>query len=267
MSRDLEKLVDGIIRHIEGVPDHVPIRNGVMDTPKRVVKSWKELYAGYHMNPKEILSRTFEHEELPGLDHEESVQVRDIQFYSMCEHHMLPFFGVVHIKYNPAGKVVGLSKLARLVECYARRLQLQERIARSIALDIIEHLGAKSVTVEIEATHTCMCARGVNKPGSLTISRIHIDSSKLPDAALSDDLNGVVERYRAKFQAGQHVWTHNGKLKFWGEHRSPDLCQEALDILEKEGAIFKAVRDMDPMMVYYHPANSDMYEPLTPRNA
>lgn len=136
-------------------------REGLLNTPTRVVKSWSELYKGYELDPKEILKTTFE-----GEGYDQIVLLKNIEMYSTCEHHMLPFFGRAHVAYIPSRKVVGLSKLARLVECFSRRLQIQERLTSQIVnalQDELEPIGAACV---IEAKHFCMVARGVNKQHS-----------------------------------------------------------------------------------------------------
>lgn len=140
-----------------------PAREGLIDTPKRVIKSYGELFAGYAIAPKEILNTTFE--EVGGYD--EMIVLRDIEFTSHCEHHMLPFTGLAHIAYIPTNKVVGLSKLARLVDVYAKRLQIQEKMTAEIATALCEVLQPKGVAVVIDATHMCMTMRGVRKPGSI----------------------------------------------------------------------------------------------------
>ncbi len=146
-----------------------PTREGLKDTPKRVVKSYGEFYKGYAQDPREYLSRTFE--EISGYD--ELIVLRDIPFESHCEHHMAPIIGLAHIGYLPNNKVVGISKLARVVETYAKRLQVQEKMTAQIAdciQDILEPLG---VGVVIEATHECMSTRGVHKHGvSMVTSRM-----------------------------------------------------------------------------------------------
>ena len=143
-----------------------PDREGLLDTPRRVARAARELYAGLWQDPAEVLSRTF------SIDHEELIIVRDIPMYSTCEHHLLPFHGVAHIGYIPAsdGKVTGLSKLGRLVEVFARRPQVQEQITTQVADALVEHLGVQGVIVVIEAEHLCMSMRGVQKPGSRTIT-------------------------------------------------------------------------------------------------
>jgi GTP cyclohydrolase I len=137
-----------------------PAREGLLDTPKRVVKSYSELFAGYDQKPEEILSRTFK--EVEGYD--EMIMLRDIQFNSHCEHHMVPFTGTVHIAYIPTNKVVGLSKLARLVDLYAKRLQIQEKFTAQIANTLDQVLKPRGVAVVVQATHMCMTMRGVHKP-------------------------------------------------------------------------------------------------------
>lgn len=140
-----------------------PSREGLQDTPKRVVKSYEEFFSGYNIDPRLILSRTFE--EVDGYD--EIVVLRDIEFESHCEHHMVPFTGKVHIAYMPNHKVVGISKLARLVDAYAKRLQIQEKMTAQIANSLNDILQPKGVAVVIEAVHQCMTSRGVHKRGSI----------------------------------------------------------------------------------------------------
>lgn len=143
-----------------------PEREGLRETPGRVVKAWGEWFSGYRADPASFL-KTFE-DGAEGVD--ELVIVRGIDLFSHCEHHMAPFFGKAHVGYIPSGKVVGLSKLARVVDAYARRLQVQERITNQVADLINDVLQPVGVGVVIEATHFCMCSRGVNKQGSTTIT-------------------------------------------------------------------------------------------------
>ncbi len=138
-----------------------PDREGLCETPKRVVKAYEEFFSGYHQDPEEILRRTFE--EIEGYD--EIVALRDIRFESHCEHHITPINGKAHVAYLPDKKVVGISKLARVVELYARRLQVQEKMTAQIANTINDVLRPKGVAVVIEATHQCITSRGVHKPG------------------------------------------------------------------------------------------------------
>ncbi len=135
-------------------------REGLIETPKRVAKSFKKLYGGYNQNPKDVIT-VFDNE---GYD--EMVIAKDIEFYSNCEHHMLPFYGKVHVGYIPNDKIIGLSKIPRLVEIFSRRLQNQERLTKQIADTLNKVLKPKGVGVVIEASHLCMQARGVEKQGS-----------------------------------------------------------------------------------------------------
>ncbi len=143
-----------------------PAREGVIDTPQRVIDAYDELYRGYGECPAEILDKTFS--ETGSYD--DFVLVRDIWFSSHCEHHMMPFFGKAHVAYRPVDRVVGLSKLARLVDVYARRLQTQEHMTAQIATAIEEILRPRGVAVMLEAEHMCMSLRGVGKPGALTVT-------------------------------------------------------------------------------------------------
>ena len=146
-----------------------PEREGLLDTPARVVRSYRELFAGYETDPRDYLERTFE--EVGGYD--QLVLLKDIRFVSFCEHHMLPVTGQAHVAYLPTDRVVGISKLARVVNGYARRLQIQEKMTAEIAQAIEEVLRPKGVGVVVEASHSCMTLRGVNTPGaSLTTSSL-----------------------------------------------------------------------------------------------
>lgn len=153
--------------HIQAILQHIgedPQREGLVKTPARVAKALAEVTTGYHQDAREILrSAIFDATDSQGL-----VLVRDIPFYSLCEHHILPFFGQVHIAYLPGSHITGLSKLARTVEVFARRLQVQERLTRQIAEAIMEALDAQGVVVVVEAQHMCMQMRGVEKPGTVT---------------------------------------------------------------------------------------------------
>jgi GTP cyclohydrolase I len=143
-----------------------PAREGLIDTPKRVVSAYEELYGGYRESADDVLDRTFA--ETGGYD--DLVLVRDIPFHSHCEHHMMPFYGKAHIAYLPVERVVGLSKLARLIDVFALRLQTQEHLNSQIALAIEKVLKPRGVAVMLEAEHTCMSLRGVAKAGSSTIT-------------------------------------------------------------------------------------------------
>ncbi|MEN9692680.1 MAG: cyclohydrolase FolE [Actinomycetota bacterium] len=143
-----------------------PDRDGLTKTPDRVAKAYTELISGMKQEPSDVLGTTFD------LGHEELVVVRDIRFNSLCEHHMLPFFGTAHVAYIPnhTGRITGLSKLARLVEVFARRLQVQERLTTQIADALVDELQASGVLVVVDAEHLCMSMRGANQPGSRTLT-------------------------------------------------------------------------------------------------
>lgn len=139
-------------------------REGLVETPKRVRKSWDKLYGGYDMDPKDLL-KTFDKE-----TYSQMVVLKDIEFYSTCEHHMLPFFGKAHIAYIPGKKVIGVSKLARLLEIYARRLQIQERIGEQVTTFLMKELKAKGAACVLEAQHFCMTSRGVEKQNAKMVT-------------------------------------------------------------------------------------------------
>ncbi|OEF98689.1 GTP cyclohydrolase I FolE [Desulfuribacillus alkaliarsenatis] len=161
---DLNKIEKAVTMILEAVGEDVN-REGLIDTPKRVAKMYKEIFAGLHEDPSEHLNTIFSE------NHEELVIVKDIPFYSLCEHHLVPFFGVAHVAYIPTGgKVTGLSKLARVVEVVTKRPQLQERITTTVANTIVDKIKPLGVAVVIEAEHMCMTMRGVKKPGSKTIT-------------------------------------------------------------------------------------------------
>lgn len=149
------------VREILKAVGENPDREGLIDTPDRVARMYAEMFQGLHQDPSLHLSKTFTQE-----TYDEMVVVRDIEFASMCEHHLLPFTGVAHVAYIPQGRVVGLSKIPRVVETLARRPQLQERLTQQIAELLMDRLDAKGVAVVVEASHSCMTIRGVRKPGS-----------------------------------------------------------------------------------------------------
>ncbi|MGD9724183.1 MAG: GTP cyclohydrolase I FolE [Pirellulales bacterium] len=152
------------VREILAAVGEDPDREGLRETPARVARMYAELFSGLHEDPRIHLQKFFSEQ------YDEIVLVRDISFNSMCEHHMLPFMGRAHIGYMPSGRVIGLSKLARVVEGVARRPQVQERMTETIANLLVDELQAKGVAVVIEATHTCMTIRGIRKPGSLCVT-------------------------------------------------------------------------------------------------
>ncbi|MBE5929321.1 MAG: GTP cyclohydrolase I FolE [Lachnospiraceae bacterium] len=162
---DKEKIEQAVKLFLEGIGED-PEREGLVDTPQRISSMCEELFSGIGGNAAEHLSKTF------AAENNELVVEKDITFYSLCEHHFLPFYGKVHIGYVPDGKVVGLSKLARTVEVYTRRAQIQEQLTAQIADAIMEHLCPLGAIVYIEAEHMCMTMRGIKKPGSKTVSMV-----------------------------------------------------------------------------------------------
>ncbi|WP_068263824.1 GTP cyclohydrolase I FolE [Janibacter limosus] len=158
--------IEAAVREILIAVGEDPDRDGLVDTPARVARSYAEVFAGLRSDPAELLSTTFD------IDHDELVIVRDIELYSTCEHHLVPFHGVAHVGYTPgtSGKVTGLSKIARLVDLFAKRPQVQERLTSQIADALVEHLDVAGVIVVVEAEHLCMSMRGVRKPGAKTIT-------------------------------------------------------------------------------------------------
>ncbi len=158
--------VEAAVRELLIAVGEDPDREGLLETPERVARAYAETFAGLRMDPAEVLSTTFD------LGHEEMVLVKDIEVYSTCEHHLVPFHGVAHVGYIPSveGRVAGLSKLARLVDVFARRPQVQERLTSQIADALVEFLDPAGAIVVIECEHLCMSMRGVRKPGSRTVT-------------------------------------------------------------------------------------------------
>lgn len=166
VERPARDVAEAAVRTLIAWTGDDPDREGLRDTPKRVVRAYEELYAGYSHDPSEVLTATFK--DVHG--YQDMVLVRDVPFYSHCEHHMVPFMGKAHIAYYPVDGVVGLSKLARLVDLYARRLQTQESLTAQVS-DALEHyLGSRGVAVMLEAEHLCMSMRGVQKSGASTMT-------------------------------------------------------------------------------------------------
>ncbi|MCT8978867.1 GTP cyclohydrolase I FolE [Clostridium sp. CX1] len=160
---DESKIKAAVRMIIEAIGEN-PEREGLLETPDRIARMYKEIFSGINTSPEEHLKKTFT------ADSDDIILEKDIKFYSMCEHHFVPFYGRAHVAYIPSGKVAGLSKLARTVEVFAKRPQLQERMTTQVADAIMEHLDAKGVMVVVEAEHMCMTMRGVKKPGSKTVT-------------------------------------------------------------------------------------------------
>lgn len=179
-----ERLIHQVLTEIGEDPE----RQGLKRTPLRVAKALDFLTSGYEMSAEEIIKAALFEEDV-----REMVIVRDIEFYSLCEHHMLPFFGHAHVGYLPNGKVVGLSKIARVVDVFARRLQVQERLTTQVADALMEHLGAHGVAVVTEASHTCMMMRGVQKQNSTTVSSAMRGTFK-SDARTRAEFMGFLDR-------------------------------------------------------------------------
>ena len=162
---DEKKIEEGIRLWMEGIGEDTG-REGLAETPRRIARMSKEIFGGLCLDPAKYLKKTF-----PAVNNEMILE-KDITFYSMCEHHLLPFYGKAHIAYIPRERVVGLSKLARTVDVFARRPQIQEQMTAQIADAIMEHLNPKGVMVVVEAEHMCMTMRGIKKPGSRTMTYI-----------------------------------------------------------------------------------------------
>lgn len=160
---DKEKVREGVKLILEAIGEDVN-REGLIETPDRIARMYEEIFCGINKDAKEHLRKTFK------VDSDDLVLEKDITFYSMCEHHLVPFYGKVHIAYIPNGRVAGLSKLARTVEVYSKKPQLQERLTKEIADALMEYLDALGVMVVIEAEHMCMTMRGVKKPGTKTVT-------------------------------------------------------------------------------------------------
>ncbi len=182
-----EKIAAGVRMIIEAIGDD-PDREGLKDTASRVARMYGEFFQGLHEDPRTYLQVVFDEQ------HDEMVLVKDVPFHSMCEHHLLPFHGRVHAAYIPRGRVVGLSKIARVIEVFARRPQVQERMTSQIADLLIDELDAHGVGIVVEASHTCMTMRGVKKPGSLMVTSAMRGSFKTDQATRSEFMSLVVSR-------------------------------------------------------------------------
>ena len=189
---DQKKVQEAIKLLLEGIGEDTD-REGLKETPERIGRMYEEICGGMDQDAGEHLSKVF------SVDNNEMVLEKDITFYSMCEHHLMPFYGKAHVAYIPDGKVVGLSKLARTVEVYARRLQIQERMTAQIADDIMKYLAPQGVMVMLEAEHMCMTMRGIKKPGSQTVTMVtrgvFAENKELQDRFLQ-----LVNRYRLRMR-------------------------------------------------------------------
>lgn len=179
---------DAVVRQLEYMGEDLS-RNGLKETPKRVVKAWDELFFGYKQDPEEIFKQ-FDGDGIGGL-----VYLKDIEFFSMCEHHLLPFYGSAHIGYIPNGKIIGISKLARLLDIYARRAQVQERIAEQVTDDIMKYLNPLGAACIIEAKHLCIACRGVRKQHSImgysSMKGVFMENTHNGNAARQEFINLV----------------------------------------------------------------------------
>jgi len=182
MSIDIKQNIREILEYIGDDPE----REGLQETPDRIVRSWDKLFGGYKRSPEDILT-TFD---ANGCD--ELVLLDNIEMYSMCEHHKLPFFGKAHVAYIPDGRVIGVSKLARLLEIYSRRLQIQERIGIQVTNALMEYLQPKAAACIIEARHLCMCARGVQKQNS-TMKTSSMEGAFFDKPAAREELLNLIE--------------------------------------------------------------------------
>jgi GTP cyclohydrolase I len=181
-----EKRAENAVRELLLAIGEDPDREGLRDTPGRVARAYQEIFAGLWQRPEDVLTTTFD------LGHDEMVLVKDIEVYSTCEHHLVPFRGVAHVGYIPAanGKITGLSKLARLVDVYARRPQVQERLTTQIADSLMEILEPRGVIVVVECEHMCMSMRGIRKPGAKTITSAV--RGQLRDAATRNEAMSLI---------------------------------------------------------------------------
>ena len=194
MSKPTREQAEQAVRTlIEWAGDN-PDREGLVETPKRVAKAYEQFFEGYELDPEEILTKTFE--EVEGYD--EMVIVKDIRLESHCEHHMVPFVGTAHVGYLPKNKVVGLSKLARLVEVFAKRLQIQEKLTAQIANAVDEVLQPKGVGVIIEASHLCVATRGIRKPESRMVTSRMLGSFRTDEGTRKEFLD-LVGYNKSKF--------------------------------------------------------------------
>ncbi|MBN1436638.1 MAG: GTP cyclohydrolase I FolE [Sedimentisphaerales bacterium] len=181
------KRIENAVREILLAVGEDPDREGLKKTPNRVARMYEELFAGMNQDPSRHLENVFTE------NYDEIVVLRDVPFYSMCEHHLLPFMGKAHLAYIPHGKVIGLSKMARIVEDFAQRPQVQERLTTEIAEFLMSQVDARGVAVVLEATHTCMTIRGVKKPGSVMVTSAMLGVFR-SDARSRSEVMGLIGR-------------------------------------------------------------------------
>jgi len=186
---DLNRIERAVHEILEAIGED-PARDGIKDTPRRVARALAEQFAGLRQTPAEVLTTVFD------ADHDEMVLVRDIEMFSTCEHHLVPFFGHAHVGYipNEKGQITGLSKLARLVDVYARRPQVQERMTAQIADSLMEVLEPRGVIVVVEAEHLCMAMRGVRKPGAKTVTSAVRGSFRSSDSTRAEAMSLLMAR-------------------------------------------------------------------------
>ena len=185
---DNGRVEDAVRRILEEIGED-PDRQGLVGTPERVHRMYTELTAGYHVDPERLINNA-----IFDVDYSEMVIVKDIPFYSLCEHHLLPFFGVASVAYIPHGRVIGLSKIPRIVEMYSRRLQVQERLTQQIAEFVQERLQPQGVGVVLEATHLCAVMRGVRKPGTIMTTSSVLGLFRTRDRTRSEFLDHLARK-------------------------------------------------------------------------
>ena len=182
--------IESAVREILIAIGEDPDRDGLTKTPARVARAYEEQFAGLDQKPGDVLTTVFE------ADHEEMVLVKDIELYSTCEHHLVPFYGVAHVGYIPGsdGRITGLSKLARLIDVYARRPQVQERLTGQVSDALMDHLDPRGVIVVVEAEHLCMTMRGVRKPGAKTVTSAVRGIFRASDRTRSEAMSLILDR-------------------------------------------------------------------------
>ncbi len=190
LSKTPDGIFENVVKNMLELLGENPKREGLLKTPERVAKSLRYLTQGYKQNPKEVLSGAIFKE-----PYDEMVIVKDIEIFSLCEHHLLPFYGKAHIAYMPNGKIVGLSKIPRIVEIFAKRLQVQERLTTQIAECLMEELNPEGVAVVIEALHLCMAMRGVRKAGAYTVTSAMLGAFR-KDARSRSEFLSLIELKR-----------------------------------------------------------------------